>query len=119
MTIRVNGEIISEQAIEYELGRLIKFYSEYMSAEQARKQMDILRKKAKEQAIGAKILIDEAERLGIEVLQAEIDDRFNEMVKNAGGEDKFQSLLKDRNMTEDMIRDSIMRGRHVDKLSRK
>ena len=39
MTLRVNGEEIPEAAIEYELARLIKFYSGHMSEEEIRKQV--------------------------------------------------------------------------------
>ena len=53
MATRVNGRSVPPSAVEYELQRLIKFFAGHMSAEQIRKQMDALRRKAKHQAIGA------------------------------------------------------------------
>ena len=46
MALRVNGEEIPEEAIRFELDRLVKFYSNHMSADQIRHQMDALREKA-------------------------------------------------------------------------
>ncbi|MFC1498210.1 peptidylprolyl isomerase [Verrucomicrobiota bacterium] len=119
MTIKINGEEIPEQAIEYELGRLIKFYSGHMSAEQIRKQMDALKEKACDQAVGAKLLINEANKLDITVPASDLDEKINEMVKNSGSEEMFDQLLQSQNMTRQMVRDSLTRGRQVDMLIEK
>ena len=58
--IKVNGKPVPQSAIDYELGRLIQLYSQYMSEDQIRQQMGVLRDRAKEQAIGARLLFDEA-----------------------------------------------------------
>ena len=47
MTIRVNGEPIPESAIQFELNRLVRFYTEHMSTEELPKQMDLLKRKGK------------------------------------------------------------------------
>ena len=80
MTIRVDGEIVSEQAVEFELARLVRFYTEHMSASEVSKQMDVLRKKAKDQAIGAKLLMKEADRLDIRVPPARVEESLKKMV---------------------------------------
>ena len=53
--IRVNGEPLPEAAIRFELDRLVRFYREHLPAEQLNAQMDTLRRRAREQAIGAKL----------------------------------------------------------------
>jgi len=114
MSVRVNGEEISAAAIQYELDRLVRFYSEHMSAEQIREQMDLLKEKATEQAVGARLLIAEAARLDIRVAKDHVEESLRRMRQNAGGEEGFQALLERQNLTEDMVRGSIERGRRVD-----
>jgi parvulin-like peptidyl-prolyl isomerase len=119
MAIHINGEAIPEAAIQYELDRLVKFYSRYMSAQAIREQMDALKTKAKDQAIGAKLLVNESRRLDIKVPQADIDARLQAMVQRVGGQEAFLTLLKKQDITEDIVKDSIEQGRRVDLLVEK
>lgn len=116
MTIKVNGEVIPEEAINFELNRLIQFYSGFMSEDQIRQQLPALKEKAKEQAVGAKLLIIEAMRLDMKVAGADIDKKFEEIAKQAGGKDALDKLLKSKNLSEKYVRDNIERGRKVDML---
>ncbi|MFA6272782.1 MAG: peptidylprolyl isomerase [Patescibacteria group bacterium] len=116
MAIKINGEILTEDAIRFELDRLVKFYSDYISPEEIMKQMDSLRQKAKEQAIGAKLLMNEADRLDIKVSPEDIDKRLEIMVKGVGGRENFEKILVGRNLTEETVRKSIEKGRKVDLL---
>lgn len=85
MSLSVNGVVIDEAAVRFELDRLVKFYSEHMSAREIQAQMPLLRKKACEQAIGARLLIGEAERLQVRVPAEKIDERLRDVVERAGG----------------------------------
>jgi peptidyl-prolyl cis-trans isomerase C len=114
MAICINGEAIPEAAIQYELDRLVRFYSRHMSAQQIRQQMDVLKKKAAEQAIGAKLLVNESRRLDIKVPQTDVDARLQTMIQHAGGRDAFLALLRKQDITEDIVKDSIEQGRRVD-----
>ena len=114
MALSVNGEVIPAEAIEFELKRLIKFYSQHMPSEEVVKQTDLLRKKAREQAIGAKLLMNEAARLDIRVTAGDIEAKLNEMMKSIGGEVAFRDMLRKQHLSEDVIRTSIERGRKVD-----
>lgn len=116
MIIKINGEQIPEEAVQYEFDRLVKFYSEYISPDEIKKQMDTLRARAKEQAIGAKLLINETARLDIKVPSDDINTRLEAMIKNAGGKERFEQLLRQRGITEDTVRRSIEQGRKVDLL---
>jgi nitrogen fixation protein NifM len=119
MPIRVNGQEIPEAAVRYELERLIKFYSQHMGADQIREQMDTLKKKAREQAIGAKLLIDEAERLDLEVPESEVDKHYRQMVETVGGQEKFRAIMVRQRLSEEGLKAGIRRGRRVDKLIEK
>ena len=63
-TAVVNGAEISAEAVEFELERLVRFYSAHgASAEEVRGCLGLLREKALEQAIGAKLLLLRAKEL--------------------------------------------------------
>jgi parvulin-like peptidyl-prolyl isomerase len=114
--LSVNGQEVTQQAIDFELRRLLAFYSEHMPEAEVRAQMDILRKKAREQAIGAKLLIDEARRVNIPVPPADIETGLKQVVETAGGRKHLEAILKKQNLTEVQIRKSIEEGRRVDLL---
>jgi peptidyl-prolyl cis-trans isomerase C len=90
-----------------------------MSQEQLVEQLDALKQKAKDQAIGAKLLIMEAERLDLQVPVDEVQAKLDEMINNAGGYEAFQDLIARQNMTEESIRETVSRGRKVDMLVEK
>lgn len=119
MTIRVNGDIIPDEAIMYELSRLVQFYSEHMSEAEVRKQMDALKARARDQAIGAKLLIEEADRLDIQVADAVVDESLRQLMKSAGGREQFKELVRKQGLTEDLVRRNIRRGKRVDLLVEK
>jgi len=74
--VKVNGQQIPQEAIQFELERLVRFYAEHgMPQDQVRAQMPAFVQKAIEQAIGAKLLIDETNKLDIPVSDAEVDEQ--------------------------------------------
>lgn len=114
--IVINGQPLPPEAIEFELGRLVKFYCQHMPEEQVRQQLPALRAHAVEQAIGAKLLFDEAARVKPAVPDAEVDERLAEMKKQIGGDKKFEALLQQQGMSVETLREQIRAGRRVDKL---
>jgi len=116
MALKVDGVEISETAVRYELQRLVQFYAAHMSSAEIEAQMPLLRKKACQQAIGARLLIDEANALNIRVPSEEIDERLEEMIENVGGEDKFTAQLKEQGLARKQVVASIAQGLRVDKL---
>lgn len=116
MTLYVNGAPIPEEAIQYELDRLVRFYSEHMSASEIRSQMDALKRHAKEQAVGARLLVVEAARLDIQVPGDDVRERLDQMIENAGGRPAFDEILRQQGMTEEAVLQSIEQGRKVDLL---
>ncbi len=115
-TITVDGREIPPQAIEFELSRLIRFYSQHLPEDQIRAQLPILRRRAVEQAVGARLLTMEAMRLDIVVSETEIDDHVAVMRRQAGGADKFEELLKRQGFTMKDYREQVRLGRRTDKL---
>ena len=117
--IKVNGQEIPQGAIDHELGRLLRFYAQHIPEEQIRAQMDALKERAKEQAIGAALLFDEAHRLGITVSDEELADRMRQIVAQAGGEERFLSMLAKQGIPRDTFEEQVRRGRRVDRLVEK
>ena len=115
-TITINGEKLPSEAITYEFSRIARFYAEHMPEDQVRKQLPALREQAINQAIGAKLLFLEAEKLDIQVPETDIDKSVFAMAKQVGGMDKLRAQLKKQGLTEKSLRDQIRRGRRVDML---
>jgi len=115
--VKVNGQVIPQEAIQFELERLVRFYAEHgMSQDQVRAQLPALVQKATEQAIGARLLLDEANRLDIPVSEAEIDAQVAKIVEQVGGLEAYQAALAKQNTSEKVFRDELKRGCRVDKL---
>ena len=116
MTLRVNGEVIPETVVLAELKRLLEFYSEHVPKEELGRRMQELLAKAIEQAIGAKLLLTEAQRRNTQVPEAEIDARIRQMIRQCGGEKEFAQVLLRQELSLDQLRESIRTGRQIDKL---
>ncbi len=119
-TIKVNGQVIPEEAVQFELERLVRFYAEHgMSQEQIRAQLQTLAQQAAQQAIGTKLLLDEAAKLDIPVSDGEIEEQVVKIVEQVGGREAFQAALANQKTTEAEFRDQLKRGKRVDKLVEK
>ncbi len=119
-TVKVNGQVIPQDAIQFELERLVRFYAEHgMPQDQIKAQLPALVQKATEQAIGTKLLMDEASKLDLPVSDAELDEQVEKIVEQVGGEAAFRQALQQQNTSEDAFREQLRRGRRVDKLIEK
>ncbi len=114
--ITVNGEPLPREAIEYEEQRLRRFFSEHMNETALKEQRTELMRKAVEQAIGAKLMMNEAMRLDLKVPEDLIEKRLKELMEQAGGEESFSALLERENVSLDTIKEGIRQGGKVDVL---
>ena len=114
----VNGDPIPQQAVDFELQRLIHFYQQQGVPEtQIRIQLDSLKAKALEQVIGTKLLIDEAKRLDIPVSGDELDAQFETYVKQLGGNRAvLEKSIADQGMTVDRFKQELRQGVIINKL---
>ncbi len=117
--ITINGQPLPEEAVEYEYRRLLQFYSQHLPPDQLKAETTTLRTKAVEQAIGAKLLIDEAARLEIKVPPARVDERVERLIEQAGGREVFEMRLQENKFTEEVLRQNIEQGCKVDLLIEK
>ena len=117
--IKVNGCEIPQAAVDFELNRLVRFYAQHLPEEQVRRQMGVLKARAREQAIGAKLLFDEAERLEIPVSDEEVRERIEALTEQAGGKSRFCEMLEKQGLNLVQFSEQVRRGRRVDKLIEK
>lgn len=113
----VNGQPISREAVQFELERLVKFYTSHgMRPDEIKKNMDKLVEKAQEQAIGAKLLLDRAAQLDMPVPESALDAQIDQIVQQVGGRDNFAKALAAQKMTEEALRKELVKGCRVDAL---
>lgn len=116
-TAVVNGVKISPQAVAFELDRLVRFYAEHgVSAEEVRGSMSLLRDKALEQAIGAKLLLERSQQLDIPLTAADIDAEVDKVIAQVGGRDNYDAALKAQGIDEKAFRRELEKGAKVNKL---
>ena len=113
----VNGQEISEEAVNFELDRLVRFYTSHgMSIEEVKQNLPKLQEKALEQAIGAKLLLDRAAQLELPVTAADIDAEVAKVVTQVGGEENYKKALAAQGITEESFRKELEKGARVNRL---
>ena len=116
-TATVNGQPISNEAVNFEMDRLVKFYMNHgMTVDEVKKNLVKLREKALEQAIGAKLLLDRAAQLELPVTAKDIDAEVAKVVAQVGGVGNYRNALAAQGLTEDTFRRELERGAKVNKL---
>ena len=116
-TAVVNGQEISAEAVNFELDRLARFYMSHgMTAEELRRNLPKLEAKALEQAIGAKLLLDQAARLDIPVTEKDIDAEVARVVQQVGGEENYKKALAAQGISEADFRKELEKGARVNML---
>ena len=116
-TAVVNGYEISAEAVNFELDRLARFYMSHgMTAEELRRNLPKLEAKALEQAIGAKLLLDQAQRLNLPVTAKDVDAEVARVVQQVGGEENYKKALAAQGITEEAFRRELEKGARVNML---
>jgi peptidyl-prolyl cis-trans isomerase C len=117
--VKVNGEIIPEEAIQFELERLVRFYTENgITEEQIKGQLPLLVERSTEQAIGTKLLMDEAVRRNAAIAEEAVEEQFAKVVEQVGGADAFRQALAQQRIDEAAFREQLKQGARVDLLIR-
>ena len=113
----VNGQEISGEAVRFELDRLVRFYMSHgMTMDEVKKNLPKLEEKALDQAIGARLLLDQAAKLDMPVSAADIDAEVAKIVAQVGGAENYQKALAAQGITEDQFRKELEKGAKVNKL---
>ena len=119
-TAKVNGVKIPSEARKFELERLVRFYASHgFGTDEIRKCLPDLEEKALEQAIGAKLLLDQAALLDMPVSEAEIDAEVEKVVSQVGGRENYAKALEAQRLDETSFRRELAKGVRVNKLVEK
>ncbi len=117
--VKVNGQIISEEAVQFELERLVRFYTESgITEEQIKGELPLLVERATEQAVGTKLLMDEAARRNAPIEESAVEEQFAKVVDQVGGADAFRQALGQQRIDEAAFREQLKQGARVDLLIR-
>ena len=113
----VNGQEIGEEAVNFELDRLVRFYMSHgMTIEEVKKNLPKLQEKALDQAIGAKLLLDRASQLELPVSAADVDAEVARVVAQVGGEENYKKALEAQGISEESFRKELEKGARVNML---
>ncbi|MCR5752265.1 MAG: peptidylprolyl isomerase [Kiritimatiellae bacterium] len=116
-TAVVNGVEVGEEAVRFELDRLLRFYTSHgMTAQEAQKNLPKLQEKALEQAIGARLLLERAMQLDVPVAPADIDAEVSKIVTQLGGPENYRKALAAQGLDEERFRRELEKGAKVNKL---
>ena len=113
----VNGQEISGEAVQFELDRLVRFYMSHgMTMDEVKRNLPQLEEKALEQAVGAKLLLDESARLDVKVSAEAIDAEVQKVVMQVGGEENYRKALEQQGVSEVEFRKELEKGAKVNQL---
>ncbi len=107
MGVTINGVPLPEEAVQFEHRRLIQFYASQLSPEALKEQREALQARAVEQAIGAKLLIDEAHRLDFPVPPQAVETEIEKLVEQVGGREALSARLAQQGISEEQLEQSL------------
>ncbi|MBR1921558.1 MAG: peptidylprolyl isomerase [Kiritimatiellae bacterium] len=116
-TAVVNGQEITAEAVHFELDRLVRFYTSHgMTVDEIRKNLPKLEAKALDQAIGAKLLLEQAAVVELPVTAADVDAEVARVVAQVGGEANYKKALAAQGLDEGAFRRELEKGVRVNML---
>lgn len=116
-TAIVDGFEIGDEAVKFELDRLVRFYANHgMNVEEVKKCLPELEEKALDQAIGARLLLVQAMKLDMPVTAADIDAEVSKVVTQIGGPENYKKALAAQGISEEAFRAELAKGAKVNKL---
>jgi len=116
-TAVVNGYEISADAVHFELDRLVRFYMGHgMTMAEVRQNLPKLEARALEQAIGARLLLEQASQIDLPVTEKDIDAEVSRVVMQVGGEENYKKALAAQGISEADFRKELEKGARVNML---
>lgn len=108
VVLRVNGEIITEAALEREVGRHEGQMTVPAQPADAGKN-EAIRKKALDGIVDRTLLVQEGKKLGIEAKDAQVDEEIKAFKARFPSPDQFDAMLARMKMTEPDVRTEFYR----------
>ncbi|HHW29137.1 MAG TPA: hypothetical protein GXX21_06260 [Syntrophomonadaceae bacterium] len=118
--VQVNGVKISKAELDRETALAEKFFETYYGVDFQGDEGEVLKKQLRQQTlyqlIDYALLQQAAVSCGLQVSEDEIDQQLLLDQMQAGGDEKFQQILKEEGMTEDQYRETLKKLMMIDKL---
>jgi len=114
--VTVNGVGISREEVDRTLERLVLDLAGRMSPEQVETLRPRLRKQAVENVVNQGLLVQEADRRGIQPGEAEVEERFAEIAGRFPGVEVFRTVLQSMGMSEEAFREELEQNRKIEAL---
>lgn len=105
----VNGTKIYFSQVEAQLAAVIGGHTEQFQGEEGQAMLDNFRQQILEGLIERELIIQEAEKAGIEVTEEEINNRIDELKKQFQTEEQFKAALQQAGITEEELPDEVRR----------
>jgi foldase protein PrsA len=112
----VNGKVITREDLDNAVEDLKLQYGDQGFPEPDTPEYQDLQKQVAERLVNEEILWFEADKMGISVSDDEVNKQMDQFKEQAGGEDQFQEQLKQRNYTEDRLKDQLRKSLLFQKL---
>ncbi|MHB0866846.1 MAG: peptidyl-prolyl cis-trans isomerase [Thermoleophilia bacterium] len=113
----VNGKVITREDLDRNIEDLkVQYQNQGGFPESGTPEYTEMQKQVAERLVNEEILWFEADKLNIKVTDQEINDQLDTYKQQAGGDEQFQSQLKEKNYTEDRLKDQIRKSLLFQKL---
>jgi len=115
MALIINGEEVEDEVVENEFRSVKGHYERTLQVSCCERDPEF-RGYAKDNIISRVLLTQEAKSRYANVPEAEITDRLNKLIEQAGGESQFYMNLGISNKDEAIVRDNVAGGVRLDQL---
>ncbi len=109
--VKVNHVGISREEVDRTLDRLILELEDRMPPEQVEQARPHLKTQAVENLVNQSLLVQEADRSGVQSDEAEVEKRFSEIAGRFPAVESFRTVLGSMGMSEDAFRTEL--GQHL------
>ena len=112
----VNEQIITRSEVEKRLQPYLFYAGGKFHANEKQKEIAKIKKGILEDLIKEKLLLIEAQNIGITIKEKEIDFEENKLKEKLGTQEHFEKLLAEQNVTEEEFRESLKKQLLLKKL---
>jgi len=116
MIVSVNGTIITQSEVDRQMDYLMQQFGGKVPPEQLKEMRPTMLKQALDNLINHRILIQEAERKGIEADKKTIDERIAEIKDRFPEPEKFQEQLTGMGLSEQQFHEEIEQNLKLESL---
>ena len=117
--MKIDGLDVPDSMIQAETRRLFQVLEQRVAKEELTRHADNVRGQACRLALGRFLLLAEAERQGITISPAEIEEDLDRVRRGYGSQQEFEERLRMLDITPDALRQTIVEARQVDELTRR